>query len=139
VAAPKPSDAERHLLALAARLSTVGAEGDPPVTPLGVTVKDLLGAHAADGALAEALIDARRVARADKRAALALAWAREQVRLAVEEVLAREAKAERLHPALPLDAVAWVLLVAAESLVHDPSGGALDRLDTLLALAGAAR
>ena len=136
VAAPNRHDAERRLLALAARLSSVAAESEPPTTPLRAALTDLLAAYGSDGAFAAALIEARRAVRGDKRAALALAWAREQLRLAIEEVIAREAKADRLRPSLPLDALAWLVLVAAESLVHDPPGEAGDRVETLLALVG---
>ena len=132
------ADAERQLLALAGRLSTIAREDEPPATSLRAAVEALLTAYAADGALAAALIEARRLARTDKRAALALAWAREQARLAIEDVLAREAKADRVRAVGPLDALAWLVLVAAESLVHEPAGVAVDRAETLLALVGSA-
>ncbi|MBI1733817.1 MAG: hypothetical protein HYR51_01465 [Candidatus Rokubacteria bacterium] len=128
------ADAERELLALAARLSTTAADAEPPPTSLRAALDELLTAYAADGALAAALIEARRGARGDKRASLALAWAREQLRLAIEELLAREAKADRLRAPLALDALAWLVLVAAESVIHEPPAAAVDRTDTLLAL-----
>ena len=126
------------MLALAARLSTIAAEGEPPGTPVRLALGELLGAYAPEAPLASALLDARRVVRADKRAALALAWAREQVRLAVEDLLTREVKADRLRPSLPVEAIAWVVLVVAESLVNDLPGAAVDRGETLLALVGLA-
>jgi hypothetical protein len=130
------ADAERHLLVLAARVSAIAAEHDAPETSLRAAIDELLAAYAADGPLAATLTDAWRGARADKRAALALAWAREQLRLAIEDVLAREAKADRIRPGLGLDALAWLVLVAAESIVYEPAGVAIDRAETLLAIVG---
>ncbi len=133
------SDAERGLLALARRLSAIAAEHEPSATSLRAAVEILLSACGSGGALAGALLEAWRVARTDKRAALALAWAREHVKLAIIELLLREAKADRLRTDLPIDALAWAFLVGAEAAVHELSGSPTDRVDALLALAERAR
>lgn len=126
---------EGELLALARRVSAIAAEPEPPRTSLRGALDALLEAYAADARLRSALLDAWRLAATDKRAALALAWAREQLRLAVADVLAREAKADRLRPGTPLDALAWVTLAAAEAVIHELPGSAPDRVDALVALA----
>src|SRR5688500_6118539 len=105
-------DVERTMLELAQRVATIAAEPHPAPTPLRAALAHMLSTHAAHGA---ALLDAWRRARADKRAALAQGWAREQLRLAVVELLGREAKAGRLRTELPHDALAWVVVVASES------------------------
>ena len=65
--------------------------------------------------------------RGDKTATLALAWAREQVRMALEEILARS----RPAVGLSADTHAWVLLAACEALAHEPPAAVPDRLRAL--------
>ena len=67
---------------------------------------------------------------------LALAWAREQVRLALEERLIR-APARGAAAADPATR-AWLLLAAAESIAHEPPAAVADRLRALLELTGQA-
>jgi hypothetical protein len=129
------SEAERGLLALAQRVSAIATEHDPVATSLRTAVEMLLTACIGTGPLGIALLDGWRAGRTDERAALALAWAREQLRLAIAELLARELAAERLRPDAPLDALAWTFLIAAEASVHELPGSATDRVDALLALA----
>ena len=131
---PQSTEAEREILGLAARLSTIAIEAEPPTTTWREVLEILLGACSADGRLAPLLLDAWGRTRGDKRAALALGWAREQLRLAVEEVMAREAKASRLRAGIPLDALAWLVLTAAEAAVHEPPTNAADRLEALVAV-----
>jgi hypothetical protein len=63
---------------------------------------------------------------------LALAWAREQVRLGIEEILVRESGAGRVRRDLPLDALAWLALAGCEAAAHEPPGAAADRFALLL-------
>lgn len=126
---------EAELLALAQRLSCIAAESDPPATPLRGALEALVGGYARGGPLATALVEAWRPATIDKRAALAVAWAREQLRLAIAEVLEREAKADRLRHDLPRDALAWVVLAGAEAVIHELTETVPDRIDALLSLA----
>jgi hypothetical protein len=120
---PKPSEAERQWLQLARR---VGAASD-----LAAAVTVLAEVHAPAAPLPRAIARARIDNRDDKTGALALAWAREQVRLALEE-LVRRAPARGGWP----DAAtrAWLLLAAAESIAHEPPAAAADRLRALLDL-----
>jgi len=135
---PQATEVERVILGLAAQLSTFAVEPEPPRTTWREVLETLLGACAADGRVAPLLLDAWARARTDKRAALALGWAREQLRLAVEEVMVRETKASRLRAGIPLDALAWLVLTAAEAAVHEPPTNAADRLEALIAVTTAA-
>ena len=122
-------EAEARLLALARELTELPAEAT-----LADVVGRLGGAHGPDAPLPRALAQAWLRGRNDKTAALALAWAREQVRLALEERLIR-APARGAVAADPATR-AWLLLAAAESIAHEPPAAAADRLRALLELTG---
>ena len=68
-------------------------------------------------------------------ASLALSWAREQLRLSLEETITRSPKG---RPTLGLapDALAWLLLAACEAIAHEPPSAVADRVRTVLALSG---
>jgi hypothetical protein len=121
-----PGPAESALLSLARQLSAL-----PPDASSAAALEILAGAHAPGAPLPRALATAWARARDDKTAALALAWAREQVRLALEEILARE---PRRPPLGDVGTVAWLLLAAVESIAHDLPAAATDRLRVLLDL-----
>ena len=95
----------------------------------------LATAHAPAAPLPRAVFQVWLRSRGDKTAVLALAWAREQLRLALRDALARTptGRAARLH--LDDDALAWILLAVAESLAHEPPAAVADRLRAILALA----
>lgn len=117
------SDAERRLLELARALPADGADA----------VRAVAHAYRAEEPLPRALVDAWIAARRDKTRALALAWAREQVRLALEDAL--RGPATFAEPAT----LAWLVLAGCEALAHEPPSAAADRLAALLELvAGAA-
>jgi hypothetical protein len=78
--------------------------------------------------LPPALAAARIGARRDKTRALALAWAREQLRLGLGEILARAAAAGDLRVALAAEPLAWCVLAACESLADEPPQAAPDRI-----------
>jgi len=122
-------DAETRLLALARELATPPVSGD-----LAAALQLLAAAHAPDAALPRAVARAWIQGREDKTAALQLAWAREQVRLALEEILTRAPRDGAL--AGPADTRAWLLLAAAEAIAQEPPAAAADRLKTLLELTG---
>jgi hypothetical protein len=122
------------MLALAQRIAEVARETEPAPTPLRAGLETLLGAH---GVHVAALLDASRRAHRDKRAALALGWAREQVRIAVADLLGREMKAGRLPAEAPRDALAWLIVVASEATAAESAGIVADRVDALLAVLGA--
>jgi hypothetical protein len=73
--------------------------------------------------------------RREKTASLALSWAREQLRLSLEETLARSSRA---RPALGLapDTLAWLLLAACEAMAYEPPSAVADRVRTVLELSG---
>ena len=93
---------------------------------------DALGSAFDTGApLPRSLAHARHVAFRDSTRALALAWAREQLRLSLGEILARAAAAGELKLTLPAESLAWLVLAACEALADEPRGAAPDRLKLL--------
>lgn len=126
----KPTEAESRLLELARALTVLPPGSDP-----GAALRLLAAAHAPDAPLPRALAQAWVRSREDKNAALALAWAREQVRLALEEILTRAPRRGVLGGAV--DTRAWLLLAAVESIAQEPPSAAADRLRALLELTGA--
>ena len=128
------------LLRLARTIATL-RESDV-ATPLEAAL-DQIAAVYADGSVAAALYETwlarRRVTRPDKTRVLALGWAREQVRLALEELLEAEARRGRARSDISADTLAWVLLAGCEAIAHEPPGGAPERIKMLLTIAGAAR
>ncbi len=125
-----PSDAERRLLGLARELEGLGADALPGA------IRVLAAAYAPDGELPAAVQRAWLAARSDKTAALALAWAREQLRLGLQGVIEATPPSARGVLALPAETLAWLLLAACESLAHEPPSAAADRLRLLLQLTG---
>jgi hypothetical protein len=120
----KPSEAEQRLLALARELAALG------VDPLPRAVDLLAVAYAPDAPLPRAMYRASLAGRGDKTAMLALAWAREQVRMALEEILIGSRTAVGLSP----ETHAWVLLAACEALAHEPPSAVADRRRALVEL-----
>ena len=125
-----PSQAEARLLALAREMEGWGADALPRA------IRALAAAYAPDAELPKLVQRAWLHSRDDKTAALALAWAREQLRLALEAVLAATPPSARGTLALPVDTLAWLLLAACESLAYEPPAAAADRLRLLLELTG---
>src|SRR2546428_453473 len=123
----KPSEAERRPPDLARALSA------RPDADASAALGLLAAAHAPDAPLPRAMAQAWIRGRKDKTATLALAWAREQVRLALEEILARAPQRDALGATV--ETRAWLLLAAAESIAHEPPAAAADRLRALLDLA----
>ena len=123
------SEAETRLLELARTLAAPPVNGD-----LAAALGLLAAACAPDAPLPRAVARAWIRGREDKTAALQLAWAREQVRLALEEILARAKPRGAL--AGGADTRAWLLLAAAASIAQEPPAAAADRLKTLLELTG---
>jgi hypothetical protein len=130
VRAVRPSDAEQRLLALASEV-TARSKGDRPVA---ATLRMLASAYAPGSPLPGAVARAWLASRGDKTLTLALAWARENVRLVLEEVLARS----RHEGTLPggADLRAWLILAACEAIAQEPPAAGADRLRALLELTG---
>lgn len=123
-----PSEAERALLALARELEGFGTDALPRA------LRALASAYAPDAPLPRTVHRAWLASREDKTATLALAWAREHVRLTLQEVIEATPPSARGTLALPADTLAWLLLAACESLAHEPPSAAADRLRLLLEL-----
>jgi hypothetical protein len=130
VRAVRPSDAERRLLALASEVTAL-SKGDRPVA---ATLRMLAAAYAPGSALPRAVARAWLAARGDKTLTLALAWARENVRLVLEDVLARSAHEGTLPGGADLRA--WLILAACEAIAQEPPAAGADRLRALLELTG---
>jgi hypothetical protein len=128
--APSPIPAEHALLALARDLAALTGAGAPAQA-----VACVAGAHGPHAPLSRDLVAAWHASRDDKTRALSLAWAREQVRLGLEDALARGRPAARPAEPLPADALAWLVLAGCEALAHEPPAAVGDRVRLLLALA----
>jgi hypothetical protein len=130
-ARPRPaSDGPAHpdearLLRLARELSVLGRSGTP-ATALSAAL-GRLGRR--DAGRRDALGGTLRSA----EARLALAWAREQVRLALAELLERAARAGAVRTDVPAETLAWLLQAAADALGHEPPEAVPDRLAALAA------
>jgi hypothetical protein len=123
--APRPAEAETRLLRLAGAIAGL---------PVDAAIRTLAAAYAPDAPLPRAVAQGWLRSRDDKTAALALGWARENVRLALEETLARAPG----RGALPGSAEtrSWLVLAACEAIALEPREAAADRLRALLELSG---
>jgi len=122
---PRPARAETLLLTLAKDLA--GA-------PLDGAVRQLAEAFTHSAELPREVFVAWIKSRREKTTSLALSWAREQVRLSLEETIARSSK--RPGPELAPDTLAWLLLAACEAMAHEPPSAVADRVRTVLELSG---
>jgi len=123
---PKPTRAETLLLTLAKELADA---------PLDRALCALAEAFTPSADLPREIYSAWLKSRREKTASLALSWAREQVRLSLEDTIARSPRA---RPALGLapDTLAWLLLAACEAIAHEPPSAVADRVRTVLELSG---
>jgi len=126
VTLPRPTRAETLLLSLAKDLA--GA-------PLDGALRKLADAFTPGADLPREIYGAWIKSRREKTASLALSWAREQLRLSLEETIARS---PRVRPALGLapDTLAWFLLAACEAIAHEPPSAVVDRIRIVLELSG---
>ena len=123
--APRTTAAEAQLLRLARDLTGL---------PLASALEKLAAAWAPGAPLPRDVAKAFLQSRGDKTAALALAWAREQVRLALEETVAAAARRERRRIEADPDTLAWLLVAACESIAHEPPSAVADRVRAILEL-----
>jgi hypothetical protein len=121
-------EAETRLLELAAQIAAL-----PPVDTIAAALRALAGAYAPGSPLPRAMAQASLRSHGDKMASLALAWARERVRLALEEMLRT-----RPRGALPggAETRSWLVLAACEAMALEPPEAVADRLRALLELTG---
>ena len=126
VTVPRPTRAEALLLALAKDLADA---------PLDGALRKLADAFAPSAELPREVYGAWIKSRREKTASLALSWAREQLRLSLEETIARS---PRIRPAggLRPDTLAWLLLAACEAIAHEPPSAVADRVRIVLELSG---
>jgi hypothetical protein len=126
------ASAETLLLGLARDIASRAAalEHRADVDTIVVT---LLSAYAPDAPLAIALREDWLRSRNDKTARLALAWAREQLRLALSEVLQRARATRSMRNAGDVETLAWLWLAACEALAHEPTSAVSDRAHALVA------
>jgi len=123
---PRPTRAETLLLTLAKDLADV---------PLDGALRRLAAAFTPGADLPREVFGAWIKSRRGKTESLALSWAREQLRLSLEETIARSPRA---RPTLGLapDTLAWLLLAACEAIAHEPPSAVADRVRTVLELSG---
>jgi hypothetical protein len=131
-----PSPAELMLLGLARDIDPPPASGGGSRPALAAVVEHVASAFDPGAPLPRALYQAWVDSRTDKTRALALAWAREQLRLGLEDVLNAAGRPDAPR-AIPGPTLAWLLLAAFESLAHEPAAAVSDRVRALLDLAGA--
>jgi hypothetical protein len=123
-------EAETRLLGLSRDLAAV----ERGAGTLAGALRAIAAAHAPDAPTPRAVYTAWLASRGDKTGALALAWAREQLRLALQELIERAPRRGRVDTAP--DTLAWLLLAACESLAHEPPSAVDDRVRALLVLTG---
>ena len=116
-------------------LAKTGGLGDVAAA-LPRALRALAAAYAPDAPLSRAVAHAFLATRGDKTGALALAWAREQVRLALQELVEATPPSARGGVATPAEMLAWLLLAAAEALALEPPSAVADRLKALTVLTG---
>jgi len=126
IVVPQPTPAETLLLSLAKDLA--GA-------PLDRALCQLADAFAPNADLPREVYGAWIKSRHEKTATLALSWAREQVRLSLEETITRSPR-NRRTPGLAPDTLAWLLLAACEAIAHEPPSAVADRVRAVLELSG---
>jgi hypothetical protein len=126
----KPTEAERRLLALARDLGGLGSD------PLPRALRALAAAWAPDAPLPRAVARAWLAGRGDKTASLALAYAREQVRVALQELVEATPPSARGHLPVAPEMLAWLLLAGAEALAQEPPSAVADRVKALAVLTG---
>ncbi len=115
---PIEADAEARLLSLAREVAAIPARTSTPREAMSATIEHLVEAWRPDAPLAAAVFAAWNAARRDDRAALALAFAREQVALGVREVVEAASRAGEVRDDLSVEAMAWLLTAACESIAH---------------------
>jgi hypothetical protein len=126
------ASAETLLLALARDL-TMRAAALPRAGDVDGIVATLASQYGPDAPLATALREDWLRGRGDKTARLALAWAREQVRLALVDVLHRARAPRAMRTDGDTETVAWLWLAACEALAHEPASAVGDRSHALAA------
>ena len=119
---------EERFAPIVEAVAGVARGGDPPAVRLEGAMEIIFGAYGqSDPDFSEMLLTGWMRARHDKHHRLALAWQREQLRLSLEEILQAGVAAGAFRKHLDTDAVAAVVLGAAEGclLQSATQGGAV--------------
>src|SRR5438034_6070935 len=127
VATPRPTPAEKRLLGLSREIARL---------PLAAALGKLAAAWAPGGPLLYEVATAWTESHGNKTSALALAWAREQVRLSLQEIIEATPKDKRGRIEATPETLAWVVLAGCEALAHEPPSAVADRVHALLELTG---
>jgi len=132
---PRQTAAELRLLKLAQEVAGL-ARNAGGTHALAAAVQRLAAAFGPPASLPGEVFQAWVRSRSDKNATLALAWAREQVRLGLQDVVERTPKPTR--PRIDTDAatLAWILLAACEAIAQEPPSAVADRVRAILDLIG---
>jgi hypothetical protein len=131
---PPPDPAELRLLELAQELAHLARNAENSQA-LAAPVLKLAAAYGPSAPLPQEVFRAWVRSRTDKTAALALAWAREQVRLGLQEVVERT-KGARSRVDVDAETLAWILLAGCEAIAQEPPSAGADRVRTMLQLIG---
>ena len=132
-AAMRPAlTAENDLLDLARSLADAARAHASDGKAMEVALLRLEAAFAGGGALPRRYFRSWLRTWSDKTATLALAWAREQVRRGVGEVLERERSQGRVRSDVSPETLSWLVLAASEAMAHEPLGASRDRISMLL-------
>jgi hypothetical protein len=124
--------AEECLLGLARELAEISRGASDAGAALAAAVEHLARAWLPEAPLPAAVFDAWRAARADASRALSLAFAREQVMLGLQEILAATLKAGQLRDDIGPDGLAWLVAAGCEALAH--GGDSAERARLLIDL-----
>jgi hypothetical protein len=131
---PPPDPAELRLLELAQELADLARNAENSQA-LSAPVLKLAAAYGPSAPLPQEVFRAWVRSRNDKTAALALSWAREQVRLGLQEVVERT-KGARSRVDVDAETLAWILLAGCEAIAQEPPSAGADRVRAMLQLIG---
>ena len=131
---PPPDPAELRLLELAQEVADLARKAETSQA-LAAPVLKLAAAFGPSATLPQEVFRAWVRSRNDKTAALALSWAREQVRLGLQEVVERT-KGARSRVDVDAETLAWILLAGCEAIAQEPPSAGADRVRAMLQLIG---
>ena len=124
------------MLALARELTERAAQFTQ-AADLRAVVDALAAAYGPESPLAAAMREDWLRGRNDKNVRLALGWAREQVRLAIVDVVQRAAQTSLVRAHADAETLAWLWLACCEALAYEPPSAVADRVQALSAFLGA--
>lgn len=126
-----PTRAELGLLKLAREIAALARDAAGPAA-LGAALEKLTTAFTASALEPVAMLEALKKSRDSKTRLLALGWAREQLRLALQELIQRAADAGRARTDMTPATLAWLLLAGCQALAYEPPTAVQDRAAALL-------